>query len=154
MPLANNDQVSQQCDVQSMSPSAPHARELMHWMVVDSRDRWPTRSHCHVSVQRSTGSCNSLQRTVPLMGRRPARQRATICIGDVWVRGGTANCRTCAIVKRGRRTSVWVTYDRGGRLPEGVLSWGRDCCVGVGSNETAAAEFRLRYGVERLLTND
>jgi len=86
-------------------------------------------------------------------GRR-ARQRATFCIGGVWVRGGTENCRTRAIGERGGRTSVWVTYDRGGRLPEGVLSWGRDCCMGVGSNETAAAGFRLRYGAGRLLADD
>jgi hypothetical protein len=47
-----------------------------------------------------------------------------------------------------------VTDDQGRQLPGGVLSWGRDCCVGVGSNETAAAGFRLRCGAERLLTND
>jgi hypothetical protein len=35
-----------------------------------------------------------------LMDRRRARQRATFCIGDVWVRGGTVNCRTRAIRER------------------------------------------------------
>ena len=69
MPLANNVQVGRLCDVQSMSPSEPHTCVLMQWMVLESRDRWPTRSQCRLSVQRSTGSYNSSNVRCPVDGQ-------------------------------------------------------------------------------------
>jgi hypothetical protein len=59
------------CRSLTMTKSANHGRPkhvsqrtsrscvLMQWMVVDGRDRWPTRSHCHLRLQWPMGSWNS-----------------------------------------------------------------------------------------------
>jgi hypothetical protein len=130
----------QLCNIQSKSPSKPHAP--VYWcrawsytgVIAGQRD--PTLPF---SLNELQEQANPPAYSVLLIYRRSARQRATFCFGDVWVGGGTANCRTRAIGETGGRTSVWVTCDRGGQLSEGVM--GQDCCVGLGQ----ARQPQLRF---------
>ena len=49
-----------------VTQSAPHPSVLMQRMVVDRRDRWPTRSHSPLSAQRSTEGCNASNVQFPI----------------------------------------------------------------------------------------
>jgi len=121
MLLANNDQVANHATSKACHPG--HLTSLCTDALDGCGQSWSLANKIPLSCFRSMpmGLCSSLQCTVLLMDRQWVRQHATFCIGDVWVCGGTVNCQTHAI---GGRTSVWVTYDQGGQLPEGVLSWG------------------------------
>ena len=86
---------------------APHPCVLMQRMVVDRRDRWPTKSHFPLSAQRSTEACNASNVQFPIDKQVAGEATGNASDGrkETRVGGGTVNCRTCAI-RKGKEMSI------------------------------------------------
>jgi hypothetical protein len=101
----------------------------MRWMIVDRRDYWSTRSHCHLSAQCSTG----------VSDRERAKRSEMLRINKTWVGSGTMNYQT-RTTREGKETSI-RSKANSRRVFDVVIGQGllREGWI----KEAAAARFRL-----------
>ena len=121
-----------------------HPCVLMQRMVLDRRDRWPTRSHSPLSAQRSTGACNASNAKFPI-GKQVAGE-ATCNASDGrnpgwWGSGELSDMRPRK--REGNEHTIAV------QLSEGVRRRHRAWIAAWGSDQTRQRILDLVCVVER-----